>query len=143
MGRARYGTGGHGASDSDVSSGRAGGAIFGNFAGWAWASSGVEHFDERGVPGGGGSEALSRASGAGTAAVAGEEALYLQCVPVRRDDLSRRGLDFEAEHGRAQRGIGNVVCAVRDAGLAASDVAGSGELDGRSRRSVYVLPVGR
>src|ERR1700687_1468779 len=99
MGRPRYGTGGHGAGDSEVSSGRAGCAIFGNFAGWTWASSGVQHFDERGVPGGGGSETLSRADCAGTATVAGEEALHRQCVRVRRDDLSRRGLDFEVEHG--------------------------------------------
>ena len=35
--------------------------------GWTRASSGVEHSDERGVPGGGGSEAVSRADCAGAA----------------------------------------------------------------------------
>ena len=42
-----------GAGDSDVSSGCAGGAVFGDGAGWARASSGIEHSGEGGVSGGG------------------------------------------------------------------------------------------
>src|ERR1700682_5406458 len=99
MGRPRYGTGGHGAGDSEVSSGRAGGAIFRDFAGWTWASSGLQHFDERGVPGGGGSEALSRADCAGTAAVAGEKTVHRKCMRLRGANLSRSGLDFETQYG--------------------------------------------
>src|ERR1700752_3421111 len=99
MGRARYGAGGHGTRDSDISSGRAGGAIFGDVAGWPRASSGVEHSREGGIPGGGGSEALSRASGAGTAAVAGEKAVHRKCVRFWSANLSGRGLDSQTEYG--------------------------------------------
>ena len=90
MGRSRYGAGRHGAGDSDVSSGCAGGAVFGHGAGWPRASSGVEHSGERGVPGGGRSEAVSRADCGGAGAVAGEEVLHRKCVRFGRDDMSRR-----------------------------------------------------
>src|ERR1035437_11168678 len=85
---------------------------------WTRASRSLEHSGEGGVPGGGRSAAASGADCGGIAALAGEEVLYRKRVRVRRDDLPRCGLDLEAEHRRAERGTGHVVCAVRDAGLA-------------------------
>ena len=58
--------GGHGAGDSNLSSGCAGGAVFGDGSRWAWASSGVGDFDERGVSRGRRSEAVSGANRRGT-----------------------------------------------------------------------------
>ncbi len=82
-----------------------------------------------GVPGGGRSEAVSGADCAGSGAVAGEEVLYRKCVRVWGDDLSGCRLDFEAEYRREERRSGDGLRAVRDAGVAASDVARGGELD--------------
>src|ERR1035441_592762 len=141
-GRARCCARRHGAGDSEVSSGCAGRALFGDGTRWTRASSSLEHSGEGGVPGGGRSEAVSGADCGGIGALAGEEVLYRKRVLVRRDDLPRCGLDLEAEHRRAERGTGHVVCAVRDAGLATSDVAGGGELDRGSGGQVYILPAG-
>ena len=44
--------------------------------------------------------------------------------------------------GEHERGSGRVVCAVRHAGIAASALAGSGELECRSGRPIYVLQAG-
>src|SRR5579872_253472 len=129
VGRARHGAERYGAGDSNVPSGCAGGALFGDIARWAWTSPGIEHSGERGVPGGGGSEAVCGADCRGAAALASEKVLHRKCVRVWGDDLSGCGLDFAAEHGSEKRRAGDVVCAVRDEGAATSDVAGRGELD--------------
>ena len=88
VGRARCRPGGYGARDSHVPSGCAGGTIFGNGTRWARESSSVEHSDERGVPRGGGSEAISRAVRTGIASVAGKETVYRKCMRIRGDDVS-------------------------------------------------------
>src|ERR1039458_5873494 len=142
MGRTRCGAGGYGAGDSDVPSGCTGGAVFRDPAGWTWASPGFEHPDERGVPGGSGPEAVSRADRAGAPTVASEETLHRKCVRLWSDDVSGCELDGKTEYGRAERGSGRVVCAVCDAGIAASTVAGCGELECRAGRPVYVLQAG-
>src|SRR6202035_2547103 len=99
--RCRFGR--YGARDSDVSSGCAGGAVFRYRAGWTWAPPGFEHSDERGVPRGGGPEAVSRADRAGARAVAGEEAVHRQCLRLWSYDLRGCEVDGQAEHGGAER----------------------------------------
>ena len=118
VGRTRHSARRYGAGDSDVSSGCAGGEVFGDGAGWAWAPSGFEHPDARGIPRGGRSEAVSRADRAGAPAVAGEEALHRECLRVRGDDLSGCELDGEAEYrsSRARIWAGRM-CSSRCEGL--------------------------
>src|SRR5580698_3870469 len=132
MGRTRYGAGGYGAGDSDVSSRCVSSAVFGNGSRRTWTPSGIEPAGAGGVPGGSRSETVSGADSRRIAALAGVETLQRECVRLRRDVVSGCGLDVEVEYGRAQRRPGDVVRTVLDGRLAPSGVSGRGELDGES-----------